>query len=98
MVKHCTYTHYIYNTKFNICYTCSTLQVLYNKYSAMLHKWGITGNIYYHQIISIIVNAIIVFVIGFWETDQIVTLGLFHFIGPTNGYIRTLHIHSAFED
>ena len=28
-------------------------------------------------------------------TDQIVTLGLFHFIGPTNGYTRKLHIHSA---
>ena len=31
------------------------------------------------------------------ETDQIVTLGLFHFIGPTNGYTHALHmyIHSA---
>ena len=32
---------------------------------------------------------------GFWNTDQIVTIGLFHFIGPTNGYTRTLHSHSA---
>ena len=32
---------------------------------------------------------------GFWKTDQIVTLGLFHFIGPANGYTCTLHIHSA---
>ena len=32
---------------------------------------------------------------GFWKTDRIVTLGLFHFIGPTNGYICTLYIHSA---
>ena len=32
---------------------------------------------------------------GFWITDQIVTLGLFHFIGPANGYTCTLHIHSA---
>ena len=32
---------------------------------------------------------------GFWATDQIVTLGLFHFIGPANSYTCTLHIHSA---
>ena len=31
---------------------------------------------------------------GFWKTDRIVTLGLFHFIGPANGYTCT-HIHSA---
>ena len=31
------------------------------------------------------------FVAGFWKTDQIVTLGLFHFIGPANGYTCTLH-------
>ena len=35
------------------------------------------------------------YVTVFWKTDHIVTLGLFHFIGPTNGYTRTLHIHSA---
>ena len=37
------------------------------------------------------------FVTGFWKTDRIVTLGLFHFIGPANGYTGTctLHIHSA---
>ena len=35
------------------------------------------------------------YVTGFWKTDQIVTLGLFHFIGQTNGYTRTLHIHSV---
>ena len=29
------------------------------------------------------------------KTDQIVTLGLFHFIGSANGYTHTLHIHSA---
>ena len=32
---------------------------------------------------------------GFWKTDRIVTLGLFHFIGPANGYTCTLHIHST---
>ena len=31
---------------------------------------------------------------GLWRTDRIVTLGLFHFIGPANGYTCTLHIHS----
>ena len=36
-----------------------------------------------------------IYVTGFGKTDQNVTLGLFHFIGPTNGYTRTLHIHSA---
>ena len=36
------------------------------------------------------------FVTGFWKTaNRIVTLGLFHFIGPANGYTCTLHIHSA---
>ena len=32
---------------------------------------------------------------GFWKTDWIVILGLFHFIGPANGYTCTLHKHSA---
>ena len=32
---------------------------------------------------------------GFWKTDWHVTLGLFHFIGPANGYTHTLHIHTA---
>ena len=31
-------------------------------------------------------------VTGFWKTDQIVTLGLFHFIGTANGHTRKLHI------
>ena len=37
------------------------------------------------------------FVTGFWKTDQnlIVTLGLIHFIGPANGYTRTLHIYTV---
>ena len=30
-----------------------------------------------------------------WMTDRNVTLGLFHFIGPANGYTHTLHIHTA---
>ena len=36
-----------------------------------------------------------IYVTGFWKTDRIVTLGLFHFIGPANGHTHTLHIHSA---
>ena len=35
------------------------------------------------------------YVTGFWKTDRIVTLHLFHFIGPANGHTRTLHTHSA---
>ena len=35
------------------------------------------------------------FVIGFWKTNQIVTLGVFHFIGPANSYTHMLSIHSA---
>ena len=37
----------------------------------------------------------VIYVTGFWKTDRIVTLGLFHFIGPANGYTHTLHIHTA---
>ena len=35
------------------------------------------------------------YVTGFWRTDQIVTLSLFHFIGPANSYTYTLPIHSS---
>ena len=35
------------------------------------------------------------FVTGFWKTDQIVTLGLFHFIGPANSDTHTLPIYGA---
>ena len=31
------------------------------------------------------------YVTEFWKTNQIVTLGLFRFIGPANSYIHTLH-------
>ena len=34
-------------------------------------------------------------VTAFWKTDQIVTLGLFHFVGLANGYMHTLPIHNA---
>ena len=30
---------------------------------------------------------------GFWKTDQNVTLGLFHFIGPANSHTHTLHLY-----
>ena len=43
--------------------------------------------------IAIIANSL--FVTGCWKTYQIVTLGLFHFIGPSNGYTCTLHMHNA---
>ena len=41
------------------------------------------------------VNKSLINVTGFLKTNQIVTLGLFHFIGSANGYTCTLHIHSA---
>ena len=41
------------------------------------------------------VGPVCKYVTGFWKTDQSVTLGLFHFIGQTNCYTRTLHIHSV---
>ena len=34
--------------------------------------------------------GLVTYVTGFQETIQIVTLGLFHFIGPVNGYTSTL--------
>ena len=41
--------------------------------------------------------AKITYVTGFWKTNQIITLGLFHFIGPANAYtlLHYMHIHSA---
>ena len=33
------------------------------------------------------------YVTGYWKTDQIVTLGLFHFIGPADSYTHTLPMH-----
>ena len=38
------------------------------------------------------------YAIGFWKTDQIVTLGIFHVIDPTNSYTSILHIHSAINN
>ena len=38
--------------------------------------------------------AILAYVSGFWKSDQIVTLGLFHFIGPASGYTYTLYMHT----
>ena len=39
--------------------------------------------------------CVCVYVTGLWKTDRIVTLSLFHFIGPANGYTYTLHIHTT---
>ena len=49
----------------------------------------------FHNAIVFLLCGTSVYVTGFWKTNQIITLGLFHFIGPNNGYTRTLHIHSA---
>ena len=40
-------------------------------------------------------TTIAINVTGFWKTNQIITLGLFHFIGSANGHICTIHMHSA---
>ena len=37
----------------------------------------------------------VTYVTGFWKNDQIVTLGLFHFIDTANGYTCTLHKNNA---
>ena len=37
------------------------------------------------------INTVYNYVTGFWKTDQIVTSGLFYFIGPTNDYTCKLH-------
>ena len=59
--------------------------------------WAVTFNRFVYVPINIFLLTIIIplFVTGFWKTDRIVTLGLFHFIGPANGHSHTLHIHSA---
>ena len=56
-------------------------------------------NIVLHLILDKVPHSmnihVMTYVTGFWKTDRIVTLGLFHFIGPANGNTHTLHIHTA---
>ena len=49
---------------------------------------------YIIEIIILCTVHIYAYVTGLRKTDQIVTLGLFHFSGPANGHTRTLHILS----
>ena len=44
---------------------------------------------------NFIIFMLHIYVTGFWKTNRNVTLGLFYFIGPTNGYTFTLHIYSS---
>ena len=44
---------------------------------------------------TVFVNPVTYMWLDFEKTDWIVTLGLFHFIGPANGYTCTPHVHSA---
>ena len=37
-------------------------------------------------------KLLILYVTGYWKTDQNVTLGLFHFIGPADSYTHTLPV------
>ena len=48
-----------------------------------------------YTVTYILYIRIYVYVTGFWKTNQIVALGLFHFISPANGYTHILAIHSA---
>ena len=63
---------------------------IYILLSTLTLRWH-TILVYYYA--SVFDTGLPLFVTGFWKTDQIVTLGLFHFIGPANGYTCTLHIH-----
>ena len=64
----------------------------------LLHKWHTRM---WHVVpfklwmICTVPKDISLYVTGFWKTNRIVTLGLFHFIGPANGYTCTLHMHST---
>ena len=40
-----------------------------------------------------LVNIQALYVTGYWKTDQNVTLGPFHFIGPADRYTHTLPMH-----
>ena len=49
----------------------------------------------YKTVVTVLIVSVsnAVHVTGFWKTDRIVTLGLFHFIGTctANGYTCTVH-------
>ena len=45
-------------------------------------KWIVVS---YRLDISLKHRIAIIYMTGFWKTDRIVPLGLFHFIGPANG-------------
>ena len=42
-----------------------------------------------------VISCLDLYVTGYWKTNQIVTLGLFHSIGQLIATLITLHIHSA---
>ena len=44
-----------------------------------------------------VVRILVGYVTGYWKTDQIVTLGLFHFIGPADSYTHTLPMHCCID-
>ena len=50
-----------------------------------------------HILLNVILGPKTIIVTGFWKTDEIVTLGLFHFIGQTNCYTHTLHIQCQYQ-
>ena len=69
----------------------------YRYVSSWLSRFTGSTHLYNHYTLHEVTWLLIKcsYVTGFWKTDWIVTLGLFHFIGPANGYTCTLQIHSA---
>ena len=81
LVSHCKY--------FMKSVFCNKFLLLYTEDFWMCHY------VRFSQIESPLLKAINIYVAGYWKTTQIVTLGLFHFIGPANRYTLVLPIHSA---
>ena len=45
------------------------------------------------EIIAVSNPGYVVYVTGYWKTDQSVTLGQLHFIGPANSHTHALSMH-----
>ena len=49
------------------------------------------------MIFDVSIHRINTYVTGYGKTDQIVTLGLFNFIGPADSYTHTLPMHCCVD-
>ena len=71
----------------------------------MLKAWQISNELHctrMYLITLVVFNFYLVItevanVTGYWKTDRIVTLGLFHFIGPADSYTHTLPVHCCID-